>query len=535
MLITLVCLALGLSTLSGCVTSCKEYFKNGFKVGPNYCKPAAPVANEWIDYQDGRVISTPQAHWAWWRNFNDPVLDDLVQTASQQNLSLREAGFRVMEARALRSYAVGNLFPQSQTASGGYSRQLLSEQVGFVGGGGGGLGVPREFSIWNFGTQFAWELDFWGRFRRSIEAADAQLDASVEGYDEVLVVLISDVAATYVEIRTLEQRLRYAEANVRNQTGSMRIAEVKEQEGVSNRLDVAQAITNIAQTEAAIPQFQAQLRQAENRLCVLMGMPPQDITAILAREVSKIPTAPAEVAVGIPADLIRRRPDVRRAERLVAVQSAEIGIVETDLYPAFTINGQIFVRANQFQDLFRSNATGGSVGPSFNWNIFNYGRLRSLIAVEEAQFMQQLTAYQQTVLDANREAEDAIVTFLQAQEQVKILETGAAAAVESRDLVNDLYEGGRADFGRVFVAELFLVQQQDALAVAQGEVARSLVNIYRALGGGWQLRLQPLPPLEVVDVPAAVEPEPLPEIPQPLPADLPETLKVEEETMNTNP
>jgi NodT family efflux transporter outer membrane factor (OMF) lipoprotein len=394
---------------------------------------------------------------------------------------------------------------------------LLSEEVGFVGGGGGGLGVPREFSIWTVGTQFAWELDFWGRFRRSIEAADAQLDASVEDYDDVLVILIGDVAGAYVEIRTLEQRLRYARANVGNQTGSLRIAEVKEEEGISTRLDVAQAVTNIAQTEAAIPQFEAQLRQAQNRLCVLMGIPPQDITAILAKTPSIIPTAPSEVAVGIPADLIRRRPDVRRAERLVAVQSAEIGIAETDLYPAFTINGQIFVRANQFQDLFQSTATGGGVGPSFNWNIFNYGRIRNLIAVEEAQFMQQVAIYQQTVLDANREAEDAIVAFLQAQEQVRILQTGAAAAVESRDLVNDLYEGGRADFGRVFVAELFLVQQQDALAVAEGEVARSLVNIYRALGGGWQLRLQPLPPLDVVDVALPEEaPEPLPDMPVPV-------------------
>lgn len=511
----LVFSTIALLAQSGCVTSCKEYIHNGFKVGPNYCKPAAPIANEWIDYEDPRVVSAPQNHWAWWRNFNDPVLDQLVQRASQQNLTLREAGFRVMEARALRAYTVGNLFPQSQTALGSYSRQMLSQEAGFVGGGGGGLGVPREFSIWNLGTQFAWELDFWGRFRRSIEAADAQLDASVEGYDEVLVILIGDVASTYVEIRTLEQRLRYARANVRNQTGSLQIAEVQEREGVSNRLDVAQAITNIAQTEAAIPQFEAQKRQAENRLCVLMGMPPQDITAML-NSGARIPTAPPEVVLGIPADLIRRRPDIRRAERLVAIQSAEIGIAEADLYPAFTINGQIFQRSSDFKNLFNATATGGAVGPSFNWNILNYGRIVNLVAAEEAQFMQQVAAYQQTVLDANQEAEDAIVAFLQAQEQVRILQRGAAAAVESRDLVNILYEGGRADFGRVFFAEFFLVQQQDALAVAEGQVAGSLVDIYRALGGGWQIRLESLPPLDVeVVVPEPVEPEPLPEIPAP--------------------
>lgn len=502
----------------GCKTNCREYVRNGFKVGPNYCKPNAEVADHWIDYQDPRVISQPQDNWAWWRVFNDPALDQLVQTASEQNLTLREAGFRIMEARALRAYTTGNLFPQSQTAFGGYSRQLLSEEVGFQaggGGGGGGFSIPREFSIWNLGTQFAWELDFWGRFRRAIEAADAQLDASVENYDDVLVILVSDVAATYVEIRTLEQRIRYARQNVQNQTGSLQLAETQFEGGAATRLDVTQAVTNVAQTEATIPEFETQLRQAENRLCVLLGMPPQDLRAMLDTG-ARIPTAAPEVAVGIPADLIRRRPDVRRAERLVAVQSAEIGIAESDLYPAFTINGQIFLRASQFEDLFKTTATGGNVGPSFNWNVFNYGRIRALIEVEEAQFMAQLTSYQQTVLNANREAEDAIVAFLQAQEQVRILRRGVEAAVESRDLVEQLYRGGRADFGRVFVAELFLVQQQDALAVAEGTVARSLVEIYRSLGGGWQIRLGGAMP-EMVAAPApAGEMEELPPVEPPM-------------------
>ena len=509
---SLLCWGMSLLVLaSGCMTSPREYFRNGFKVGPNYCKPAAPVAEHWIDYADARVISEPQNNWAWWSTFNDPILNGLIQNASQQNITLRQAGFRVMEARALDAYARGNLFPQSQTAFGGYNRNLLSEQVGFVGGGGGGLGVPREFSIWQFGTQFQWELDFWGRFRRSIEAADAQLDASIEDYDDVLVILIADVASAYVDVRTLEQRLRYARQNVESQSGSLRLAEDKKEAGVSSQLDVSQAVTNVAQTEATIPQFEAQLRQAENRLCTLMGMPPQDIKALLAGNggIRPIPTAPADVVLGIPADLIRRRPDVRRQERLVAQQSALIGVAESDLYPAFSITGQIFVRASQFQNLFLSNATGGNVGPSFSWNIFNYGRIRNLVAAEEARFMQQVSQYQQTVLDANREAEDAIVQFLQSQEQVRILRTGVAAAAQSRDLVNELYQGGQADFGRVFVAELFLVQQQDALAVAEGTVARSLVEINRALGGGWQIRLNGAPPVEL---------PPVEEI-QPVPAD----------------
>jgi outer membrane protein TolC len=239
-------------------------------------------------------------------------------------------------------------------------------------------------------------------------------------------------------------------------------------------------------------------------------MPPQDIRALLAGPggVRPIPSAPAEVVLGIPADLVRRRPDVRRQERLVAQQSALIGVAESDLYPAFSITGQIFVRASQFENLFLSNATGGNIGPSFSWNILNYGRIRNLVAAEEARFMQQVSLYQQTVLDANREAEDAIIRFLQAQEQVRILRTGAAAAAQSRDLVNELYQGGQADFGRVFVAELFLVQQQDALAVSEGTVARSLVEINRALGGGWQIRLAGMPLVELPPVEEEIQPVP---------------------------
>ncbi|HTN74344.1 MAG TPA: efflux transporter outer membrane subunit [Pirellulaceae bacterium] len=498
------------------MTSFREYIGNGFKVGPNYGRPAAAVGNHWIDYEDKRIQSDAEADYAWWRQFDDPRLDSLIYTAHAQNLSLREAGFRVMEARALRGIAVGELFPQSQTVNGAYTRRRTSFGTGIQAGGGAGLpGIKQHFSVWNTGAQLAWEVDFWGRFRRAVESADASLDASVENYDDVLVILISDVANAYVDIRTAEQRVRYARANVISQRNSLELAKTRLAGGTATRLDVAQAITNVAQTEATIPQFEIQLRQAENRLCVLMGMPPYDLTQVLAGQ-SKIPVAPPQVAVGIPADLLRRRPDVRRAEREVAAQSARIGIAESDLYPAFTINGSLFIQASQFTDLFRSSSLGGAVGPSFNWNVLNYGRIRNLVRVEEARFEQRVAFYQSTVLNANREAEDAIVSFLRAQEQAMVLAEGVAAAEESRDLVNDLYKGGRADFGRVFVAELFLTQQQDALAQAQGLIAQSMVSIYRSLGGGWEIRLenppafQPLPPIEEIGPGVANPPEPRP-------------------------
>jgi outer membrane protein TolC len=253
----LLTLAMLVSASAGCRTSFREYVNNGFKVGPNYCTPAAPVSELWIDYRDDRLGGNSHPYWDWWRVFGDPQLEDLIQRAHQQNLTLRQAGFRIQEVRARREIAFGNLFPQSQTANGLYRRQQISTEAGITAGGGGGIpGVSRSFDVWQMGGQLAWELDFWGRFRRAIEAADAELDASVEDYDDVLVVLLGDIASTYVEIRTTEQRLRYARANVRYQEGTLDLAKIKEEGGAASRLDIAQAVTNVAQTEATIPQLE---------------------------------------------------------------------------------------------------------------------------------------------------------------------------------------------------------------------------------------------------------------------------------------
>lgn len=499
----------GLGGSTGCMTSFKEYVHNGFKVGPNYCKPAVPVSDEWIEARDTRLSSEPVDLRDWWGVFNDPCLDELVRISYEQNLTVRDAGYRVLEARALRQVAVGNLFPQQQQATGSYTHTQISDESGFGGAGFGG----GQINIWQVGGQLAWELDFWGRFRRAIESANAELDASVEAYDDVLVILVSDVASTYVEIRTLQQRIDYAEKNVESQSGSLRIATDLFEGGAAGKLDVTQAQTNLSQTEALIPQLKLQLRQAENRLCVLMGRPPEDLSTILAMSPAKIPTSPTSVVAGIPAELVRRRPDVRQAERLVAVQSARIGIAEADLYPAFSITGNLGWQAPTFNRMFQTSAFTGSVSPGFSWNVLNYGRLRANVAAQDALFQQRVAQYQQTVLEAQREAEDAIASFLRYQEQAASLAKSADAALESSDLVQQLYKGGQTDFGRVFVAELALVNQQDAKAVAEGQIAQGLVDIYRSLGGGWQIRLggpTRLPTATPVVVPVEDVPTPAP-------------------------
>lgn len=492
---------------TGCRTSFREYVNNGFKVGPNYQTAAAPVADIWIDDQATEVTSKSEPFWDWWRVFNDSKLEELVQCAKNQNLTIREAGFRIEEARALRGIAVGNIFPQQQTATGFYSRREISTASGIQAGGGGGIGaIPRFFDVWNGSLQMSWELDFWGRYRRAIEAADANLDSTIENYDSLFVIMLSDVASTYVNIRTTQQRLRFARNNLSAQEGTLKLTETKKEGGAASQLDIAQAVTNVAQTESAIPALETLLRQSKNQLCVLLGVPPQKLDDLLGE--GKIPQSPPEVAIGVPADLLRRRPDVRRAERLAAAQSARIGIAESALLPAFSINGQVGLQASQFSDLFQPTANQGGVGPSFNWQILNYFRIQNNINAEEARFMALVTNYQTAVLNANREAEDALVAFLLAQQQAKVLRRGVEAATQARDLTSELYRGGRADFGRVFVAQLTLVQQQDLLAQAEGSIAANLVRIYRALGGGWELRLPENEATVALAAPVAPDDEP---------------------------
>lgn len=469
------------AALSGCGTSLREYLHNGFKVGPNYSRPAAPVADQWLDAQDPQ-LSAQQNDPLWWRTFQDPVLEDLVHSTYRQNLSLRVAGLRILEARAQRAIVAGELFPQSQQLFGEYARNGISAN------GPSGMVQNRFFDEWTTGGSLAWELDIWGRFRRAIESADANLDASVENYDSVLVLLLAEVAQSYADVRVAEQRLEYAKQNAEIQRGSLKIAQDRLDAGATSVLDVTQGQSNLAQTEATVPPLEASRRRAVNQLCVLLGMPPQNLDPFLAAR-RGIPVPPPQVAVGIPAELLRRRPDIRKAEREVAVQSALIGVAESDLYPHFAITGTIAMDATKFSDLFEGRSLAGSVGPSFNWNVLNYGRLRNNVLVQESRFEQLAVQYQDALLRANAEAENAIITFLKAQQQVVYLKQSTKAATESVDTVEKQYTFGKVDFNRVFSIQQFLTQQQDLLAVAEGAVAKSLIELYKSLGGGWQIRL----------------------------------------------
>ncbi len=461
----------------GCTTGPLEWFHNGFKVGPQYAEPPASVASQWIDANDQRVQCTPANDCNWWSVFADPTLDELITLAHRQNLDLQAAGTRILAARAQRGIAVGNLFPQQQSALGAYVHGQIPANSPTI-------PLPPIFDFWATGLNASWELDFWGRYRRTIEAASAQLDASAAGYNDTLVMLLAEVATSYVQLRTYEQRLQYARRNVEIQTGSMQLAEQRFKSGVASQLDVHQAKSNLAQTESLIPSLIVGRRQANNQLCTLLGLAPSDLASRFAP--APIPTAPATVSVGIPADLLRRRPDIRRAEREVAAQSARIGIAEVDLYPQFSMTGFIGYTARDLKDLFAAANLTGFILPNFQWNVLNYGRIRNNIRTQDAQFQGAALRYQQAVLTAGREVEDALVAFLQAQQQAVSLETSVTEAALSVDLVLEQFKAGATDFNRVYTTQSALVSQQDSLAQARGNIAANLVRVYRAMGGGWQ-------------------------------------------------
>jgi NodT family efflux transporter outer membrane factor (OMF) lipoprotein len=474
-------LAVATLVLGGCTT-----------VGPDFQTPEATVAPEWIEASDAKVKTEPPSYADWWQVFNDPVLNQLIDTARQQNLDLRNAGLRILEARAQLGIAVGQMYPQTQQASGSASANQLSKNAPNSAGADG--------FFYNFGVGFdaAWELDVWGRFRRSVESAEANLTASVANYDDALVSLLAEVARNYALVRTFEERIRIAEENVKIQQGSLRIAQVRFENGAVTELDVTQATTLLRTTEAQVPFLTIGLRQSENALAVLLGTTPNQVREILGAP-GNIPVTPTEVAVGIPADLLRRRPDVRRAELQAAGQSALIGLAEADLYPSFSLFGSIGVqssakggaRANNagFGDLFSSDSLTYSFGPSFVWPILNYGRIKNNVRVQDARLQELIVSYQNTVLRAAAEVENALVGFLRSQDQARLLGESVDAAKRSVDLSLIQYRDGAVDYNRVLDSQRSLATQQDTYTQARGDISTNLVALYKALGGGWEVRL----------------------------------------------
>lgn len=455
----------------------------GCKVGPDYTQPPAPVAQTYRDPGADSVqrqAATPDLA-KWWTVFEDPVLNDLVVAAVKQNPTLQTAAARVLAAQARRGIAFGLLFPQDQAAVGGYTRNQLSRNQANT------AGLDRHYDDWQLGAAASWELDIWGKYRRLIESSDADVLSAVASYDDAIITLISSVAAEYISIRILEQRLAVALANVDVQTRGMELADARFKGGTATELDRTQALTLLRNTEARVPEMRTGIIQGQNRLCVLLGIPPKDLSEILD-DSNGIPRVPAYVAVGIPADLLRRRPDIRRAERELAAQCARIGIAKAELYPSFSLVGDMRLAAEDSGDLFRSGSVQSFGGPTFRWAMFNYGRIKNNVRVEDARFQARVGVYENTVLAAQAEVENGIAGYIGSQRQAVLLSDGVAAAQRAVEIAEAQYQGGTADYTRVLDTQRSLQNEQDRLVSTHGAVALNLVSLYRAMGGGWEIR-----------------------------------------------
>ncbi|TCI01277.1 TolC family protein [Corallincola luteus] len=460
--------------VSGCTT-----------LGPDYVEPDSRVEMDWLEAKDPALSATEPTDPQWWKSsFNDPVLDNLITAALADNLTLRSAGLRVLQAQENLRIAAGQQYP-TQTLSGGIGREGLAPNST-------GPGVDRNFYSDDLGFGLGWEADVWGRFQRLVESASAELDASVASYDGVVITLLAQVSQTYLNIRTLEERQRYLRDNIKVQSASLTIAEDRYEGGLVTELDPEQARGLLYNSQATLSSSEIALAQLKNNLSLLLGQPPSKVRELLG-EPRAIPTAPAQIAIGMPQDLIRRRPDIRQAERQLAAQSAQIGFAITDLYPTFTLGGNIGFAStdsgnNELTDLFQSDSRSWNFGAGFSWNLWNYGRIKGNIRLQDALFQQLKSDYQNSVLSAQAEIENAIVSYLVSQEQLAWYVKATEAAQRSVTLSQVQYDDGLVDFDTVVNNLTALRDQQDLLASTQGAVAINLVDLYKALGGGWQIR-----------------------------------------------
>ena len=446
-------------------------------VGPDYVAPELDLPDAWsTDLQDD-LGAGPEALHRWWTTLDDPVLSDLIERAARSNLRLEGAFYRILQARAVRGVSTGEFYPDLD-AAGSWQRFRASEGV---------LGVPipplsRTDDITSVGVDATWELDVFGRIRRSVESADAALEATVEDYRDALVVLYAEVASTYIQVRTLQARIGFVAANVEDQAETLQLTSDRVQAEISPELDMRQAELNLARTEAALPALQEALERAFFRLGVLVGEHPGALRDELA-VVGPIPRPTLGVSLDIPLDVMRQRPDLRRAERQLAAQTAKVGVATANLYPRFALVGSFAYRANN--DPIDPDNRAWNFGPVVRWNLFDGGRVRNFINLEDARAQEALAGYEQAVLLALEEVEGALVAVDQQRRRRDILERSVVAAQQSVDLVKTLYINGLTNFQNVLDMERSLTAQQDALAESEGQVVINLVRLYKALGGGW--------------------------------------------------
>jgi NodT family efflux transporter outer membrane factor (OMF) lipoprotein len=445
-------------------------------VGPDYVKPDTKAPDRWHSTLKNGLVSgsdSPQAITAWWSELKDPALTGLINRAVENNLDVKEARARIREARARRNIRQAGQYP-SITAEGSAIKSRTS----------GTSGVSTESDLYSMGFDAGWELDLFGGLRRTLESAEADMDASRESLHQTLVSLLAEVALNYTEVRTFQTRIDVAKANLRSQEETYQIVDSKYQAGLSNELSVQQALYNLSSTQSQIPALETGLEQARNRLSVLSGMMPGQLHKELEAH-GKIPVTPVTLAIGIPADALRQRPDVRRAERLLAAQTARIGTAKADLYPKIRLGGSIGLESLSAGDLFSDATRIWHLGPSISWPVFDAGAIRDNINVQTELQNQALYQYESAVMTALEEVENNLTAYVNEQIRRQALIEAEQAARKAVMLAEYQYKAGLVDFSIVLEAQRSESSFQDSLAQSEGTVIINLIRLYKSMGGGW--------------------------------------------------
>jgi NodT family efflux transporter outer membrane factor (OMF) lipoprotein len=462
----------------------------GCAVGPNYQPPKINAPAQWNSSLTGGETNRPADLTVWWKNFGDTNLDTLMSLAIRSNFDLRIAEAHVREARAERDVAAGGLWP-SAGGSASYSRNRWG-QNSFP----PVPGVPLDYNLYNAGFDAAWELDIFGGTRRAVEAANAGLGAAESGGRAVRVSLLAEVARNYIEARGFQQRLVITRQNLQAQNEILGLTRSRFQNGLSSDLDVQQATALESATAAEVPSLETGFQQSVHHLAVLLGQPPGALTSEMSAE-NPIPAAPPAVPVGLPSDLLERRPDVQRAERELAAATARIGVATADLFPKFSLTGTVGLESESAGNWFNYASRYWSAGPTLQWDIFEAGRIRANVRVQNARQEQALDACQRTMLMALEDVENALTAYAEEQIRRQSLFQSVQADRQALELSKQLYQSGLTDFLRVLDSERSLDAAQDALAQSDQAISLDLVQLYKALGGGWQTVAGAAPPGEL--------------------------------------
>ena len=454
------------------------------RVGPNYEPPVTAIPDRYA-WTDPAQTNPPAEPATWWRLFHDPVLNKLMARASVANFDLRIAAEQIVEYQAMYGVTSAERFPDIN-ALASYSRERTPAGDLSI----PGFADPAANNDWVVGLDASWEIDLFGRIARAIEAAQGDLQAIIEDWRYAMVTVRAEVAITYIDIRTTQARLYALQANLRAQRLFVDLLQQQFEAGTTTEAAVSQAAATLASDEALLPGMTALLSQQTAALAVLLGITPGAMAEALPT-VGEIPVPPGEIAVGIPADLIRRRPDIRAAERTLAAATARIGEAKAELYPKLSLTGQFGFTSTSFSDLFNWSSRAYAAGPAVSWNLFNGGRFQSLIDRQESVTRQALLAYEQTVIEAIGEVESSLNAFVCAVQQRTDWNDAVAEAHQAYRLTRQQYEQGVTDLFSVITAQQNLLTAEDSLAQAQGLAAQSLVSVYRALGGGWTAGVLP--------------------------------------------